>query len=180
MRKVYIKFIVVLALALFAAIIVFPNALSPLGNIKKIGLGAKNLEQRIKDKYQFKLGLDLQGGSHLVYHIKNENLSGQDKSRSVESLVAVIRNRVDQFGVSESNIYSTKSGGQDYLTVELPGVKDLGTALDLIGRTAKLEFKVEDPKNPGQFVSNNPPLTGEHLRRAQVVFDQNSGSHKFR
>lgn len=55
--------------------------------------------------------------------------------------IEVIRNRIDQFGVSEPLIQAV---GKDRIQVQLPGVKDPGRAKDLIGQTAKLEFKIVD------------------------------------
>lgn len=61
--------------------------------------------------------------------------------KTLNQSIEVIRNRVDEFGVSEPQI---SSQGNDRVVVELPGIKDVDRAKDLIGRTAKLEFKIVD------------------------------------
>jgi preprotein translocase subunit SecD len=83
------------------------------------------------------LGLDLKGGAHIVLQAKDtpENPLGDD---GIDRLVAVLRNRVDQYGVAEPIIQ--KSGG-DRVIVDLPGVQDPAAALELIGKTALLEFR---------------------------------------
>ncbi len=83
------------------------------------------------------LGLDLKGGAHIVLQAKgtDENPLTQD---SVERLLVVLRNRVDQYGVSEPLI---QREGQNRVIVDLPGVENPEQALDLIGRTALLEFR---------------------------------------
>jgi preprotein translocase subunit SecD len=68
------------------------------------------------------------------------------RERTLNQSIEVIRNRIDEFGVSEPAI---SSQGTDRVVVELPGVKEIDRAKDLIGRTAKLEFKIVDDKTMG-------------------------------
>ncbi len=63
------------------------------------------------------------------------------REKTVNQSIEVIRNRIDEFGVAEPQI---SSQGNDRVVVELPGIKDVDRAKDLIGRTAKLEFKMVD------------------------------------
>ncbi len=65
------------------------------------------------------------------------------RERTISQSIEVIRNRIDEFGVTEPAITSQ---GADRIVVELPGVKEVDRAKDLIGRTAKLEFKMVDDK----------------------------------
>lgn len=101
--------------------------------------------------FPFKLGLDLSGGSHLVYQAdlaKSGAVGGvKDLDGAMESLRGVIESRINAFGVSEPIIQTEKStiNGQDVhkLVVELPGVTDLKSAIDTIGKTPVLEFKIQ-------------------------------------
>lgn len=91
------------------------------------------------------LGLDLRGGAHIVLQAKDtpENPIGAD---GLDRLVAVLRNRVDQYGVTEPII---QKSGRDRVIVDLPGVQDPSAALELIGKTALLEFReVLDQSEP--------------------------------
>ncbi len=86
------------------------------------------------------LGLDLQGGMHLILRVdtsKTPNLSPGVDVTGVA--LEIIRNRVDQFGVREPVI---QRQGTEHILVQLPGVTDRERALKLIGRTALLEFKL--------------------------------------
>jgi len=102
-------------------------------------------------KFPFKLGLDLSGGSHLVYQAdlsKSGVVGGvTDLDGAMESLRGVIESRINAFGVSEPIIQTEKStiNGQEVrkLVVELPGVTDLKSAIDTIGKTPVLEFKIQ-------------------------------------
>ncbi|MBL3593205.1 MAG: protein translocase subunit SecD [Synergistaceae bacterium] len=86
---------------------------------------------------KIRLGLDLKGGAHIVLQAKGtaDNPLTDD---SVERLLAVLRNRVDQYGVTEPVI---QRSGTDRVIVDLPGVEDPEAALELIGKTALLEFR---------------------------------------
>lgn len=83
------------------------------------------------------LGLDLKGGAHIVLQAKDtpENPLRDD---SIDRLLAVLRNRIDQYGVAEPII---QKSGSDRIIVDLPGIQDPAAALELIGRTAQLDFR---------------------------------------
>lgn len=92
-----------------------------------------------------KLGLDLKGGMHVVLQVDKSKLKEGERRDAVDRALEIIRNRVDQFGITEPLIH--KQGG-DRLVVELPGLQDVERAQALIGQTAQLEFKlVETPEN---------------------------------
>ncbi|MFC1496086.1 protein translocase subunit SecD [Candidatus Margulisiibacteriota bacterium] len=82
------------------------------------------------------LGLDLQGGTRLVFEGKDSK-QVKVSDDSMAGLVAVIRNRIDSLGVAEPTI---QRKGRDQVIVELPGVKDPDRAIKIIGDTAMLEF----------------------------------------
>ncbi|MBQ3398501.1 MAG: protein translocase subunit SecD [Synergistaceae bacterium] len=83
------------------------------------------------------LGLDLRGGAHIVLQAKDtpENPLRDD---SIDRLLAVLRNRIDQYGVAEPII---QKSGTDRIIVDLPGIQDPAAALELIGRTAQMDFR---------------------------------------
>lgn len=86
------------------------------------------------------LGLDLRGGIHLVLEIDKDKVSPEvDLSDAIDRAIEIIRNRVDQYGVTEAMI--TKQG-EKWISVQLPGIKDVDIARELIGKTALLEFRL--------------------------------------
>jgi len=85
------------------------------------------------------LGLDLKGGMHLLLKVDTSNLTGAAKEDAADRAIEVIRNRIDEFGVRETSI---QKQGIDEIVVQLPGVTDRDRALEIIGRTALLEFKL--------------------------------------
>ncbi len=85
------------------------------------------------------LGLDLQGGMHLVLEVDRSKLSPAESKDAVDRALEVIRRRIDQFGVAEPLI---QREGEDRIALQLPGLTDRQRARDLIGKTALLEFKL--------------------------------------
>ncbi|MFH1566701.1 MAG: hypothetical protein ABIL09_01790, partial [Gemmatimonadota bacterium] len=88
------------------------------------------------------LGLDLQGGIHLVMEVDVAGLTEDEARDAVARAQEVIRNRVDQFGVAEPTI---QRQGATRIIVELPGLQDVDRAKNLIGQTALLEFQLVEP-----------------------------------
>lgn len=89
----------------------------------------------------FKLGLDLQGGTHLVYEADLSNVASKDYMDSMQGVRDVIERRVNLFGVAEPVVQINKVGSHYRLIVELAGVKDVHQAIAMIGQTPSLDFR---------------------------------------
>src|SRR3972149_10797269 len=137
-------------------------------------------------KLPFKLGLDLQGGAHLVYLADLLNTDPKDYAGSMSGLRNVIERRVNAFGVAEPNVQTGKVGGEYHLVVELAGGEEINQAVRMIGQTPFLEVEeerakeetdkiLEAQKNSEQlyedpyFISTD--LNGKYLKRSEVTFD---------
>lgn len=95
----------------------------------------------------FSLGLDLQGGAHLVYLADMSGIKAEDRNDALESARDIIERRVNLFGVSEPLVQANKSGDGEYrIIAELAGVKDIEEAINMIGEMPTLEFKEQDDK----------------------------------
>ena len=100
-------------------------------------------------QYPFKLGLDLAGGSHLVYEADVSKIAPEEVPELMNVLRDVIERRVNVFGVSEPIVQVESSSfvseeRVERLVVELPGVQDVTEAVEEIGKTPLLEFKLID------------------------------------
>lgn len=95
----------------------------------------------------YRLGLDLQGGTHLIYEADTNKVPSGEKADALEGVRDVIERRVNAFGVSEPVIQTNRSGEAWRVAVELAGVKDVGEAIKMIGETPILEFKEEAAKD---------------------------------
>jgi preprotein translocase subunit SecD len=106
--------------------------------VQKINLN--NFERGSDNILGLSLGLDLQGGSHLIYQALNPETGSSEgiTSDQMESLSKTIERRINSSGLGEPII---QIFGEDRLLIQLPGIKDPGRAKSLIGETARLEFK---------------------------------------
>jgi SecD/SecF fusion protein len=101
-------------------------------------------KQRVIKSRALHLGLDLQGGMHIVMEVDQSQLKEEELKGAVNRALEIIRNRVDQLGVTEPEILKQ---GEDRIMVQLPGVVDRERAREIIGKTALLEFKlVREPQ----------------------------------
>lgn len=145
-------------------------------------------------KIPFRVGLDLQGGTHLVYEADVTNVVGSP-GNALEGVRDVIERRVNLFGVAEPVVEVANVGARWRLNVELAGVSNVEAAIKEIGETPFLEFRkprpeeetaklVEELKSPTSAASlakTDPyfvptELNGRLLKHTQVVFEPNSGA----
>tara|TARA_Y100000590_G_scaffold464218_1_gene633131 strand:+ start:21 stop:1826 length:1806 start_codon:yes stop_codon:yes gene_type:complete len=120
-------------------------------SVEKINLN--NFERGSENILGLSLGLDLQGGSHLIYQALDPetNIPGEITSDQMEALSRTIERRINSSGLGEPIIQII---GEDRLLVQLPGIKDPGRAKSLIGETARLEFKHRTTDVPPQPLTN--------------------------
>ncbi|RJR13297.1 protein translocase subunit SecD [Candidatus Parcubacteria bacterium] len=136
----------------------------------------------------FRLGLDLSGGTQLVYRADTSAIAGSEIAESMEALRDTIERRVNLFGVSEPIVQTQKGGtfagdSEERLLIELPGVTDTEEAIRLIGQTPVLEFRMlKGDVPPGDIASSTvndlfeaAAVTGKHLSRAEIQFNQAVG-----
>ena len=109
------------------------------------GVGFFVYHSQMTGSWPFKLGLDLSGGTELVYQADLSDIQQQDVSGSMSALQETIERRVNLFGVAEPLVQTETSGGEQRLIVELPGVTDINQAIALIGQTPVLEFRLLKP-----------------------------------
>lgn len=107
----------------------------------------------------FNLGLDLKGGTQLVYEADVTNIPEADQADAMESARDVIERRVNVFGVSEPLVQVNKgSNGELRIIAELAGVKDVKEAIKMIGETPILEFKEQNLASVSSSLENAPQV----------------------
>jgi protein-export membrane protein SecD len=163
-QKTITVLVLIILLSLVAAFFIYPFS----------GIGKKILPWR--------LGLDLIGGSHLIYEIDMKDISANDRDLVISGLRDVIEKRVNLFGVAEPQVFTAISDESYRLIVELAGVKDLSAAIRQIGETPFLYFAEvseaeisEKPEEEKQIVFKPTELTGRYIKGAQLAFDQITG-----
>lgn len=127
---------------------------------------------------EVKQGIDLAGGTHLVFQADMSQIPQEDQDSALEGVKENIERRVNLFGVAEPLIQTSKIGGDYRLIVELAGVEEVSQAIDLIGQTAQLDFRELMPEATEAASLTDyqeTDLTGKELARSQVQFDPNTG-----
>ena len=120
-------------------------------------------QKLMKDKYpRLKLEAPFDEGGYQNLQMRMAESEIQNvKDKSVQQALETIRNRIDQFGVSEPVI---QREGIRNIVVQLPGIKDPKRAIELIGKTARLEFKlVDEDVNPATATAGSLP-EGDELQ----------------
>ncbi|HEX74011.1 MAG TPA: protein translocase subunit SecD [Dehalococcoidia bacterium] len=111
---------------------------------------------------QIRLGLDLVGGSHLVYQAQfPDGATGEDKARAMDRALDTIRTRIDKYGVTEPIIQEQEG---ERILVQLPGFTDIEAAKSLVEQTGFLEFREVELNN------GNPVYLGDYLKNANPEF----------
>ena len=181
-NKALKKVIYIFFVAVLAAYLSLPSEI-PV----KFSLGTVNIDEKLERRninfyignnhfqknFDLVLGLDLAGGSHMVFEADLEGIDDGRKKEAIEGVKEVIERRVNLFGISEPNVQTSSFEGKERIIVELPGVRDTNQAIGLIGQTAQLVFaETGEEEDPGIKPTD---LTGADLKSAQVVFDQTTG-----
>ena len=187
-KKVRFTVFAVFIIAIIAAFFIYPSVWDKAVNKINV-ISPVALPNFIK--VPFKLGLDLAGGTRLIYSADVSGVSGQDTSSAMSGLRDVIERRVNLFGVSEPVIEVEHSASQWRLIVELAGIKDISQAIALIGETPFLEFKEqrddaetqkilnEQKAGNKEYLAQDPyfkptDLSGKYIKSAKVEFSQNT------
>ena len=155
------------------------------------GMGWFVYDSQVGGYMPFRLGLDLSGGTQLVYKADVSDVPPSDVRESMNALRDTIERRVNIFGVAEPLVQTERGGTlagetEERLIVELPGITDTQAAIAMIGQTPTLEFrllKAEAQQVPmegtpfeaikGQF--EPATVSGKHVARAQLQFGNGSG-----
>ena len=132
-----LKYRVLLIMGLFAASAwaLFPRTV--VERVKRDGVFVYDTVRRVP----LKRGLDLQGGMHLTLEVDESKQAVANKSEALDRALKVVRQRIDEFGVSEPVV---QKAGNERLIVELPGIDDAERAQDVVQKSAFLEFQITD------------------------------------
>ncbi len=165
-KKKWSQFIFVIILAIFVGMIAVP---------KVPGL-PKNAQSWL-DQFRINLGLDLQGGLHMEYKLDLSGIKQEQRADAIKAVQSVIERRVNALGVAESVVQIAHRGEERFLIVELPGIKDIQRAKDVIKETPFLEFKEERTEEEIKELTDKrneafAPMNEKNKAKAQAVLDE--------
>ncbi len=172
-RKIWLKFSLVVVLFLITALIAYPKPIP-----KPAWLG------NTLAKLKINLGLDLQGGIHLIYKVDTSGVDSAKVPDALSGLQDVIERRVNAFGVAEPLIETSKSGSEQRLIVELAGVRDIEAAKAMIKETPFLEFKkmeapAVDETSAPELSAEDQKYNADQKTKAQDLLKQIQGGADF-
>lgn len=168
-RNTSLTLILVFILAFFAANLSYPKYFD-----KGVDFLNSKLNWELPHFWEvpFKLGLDLQGGSHLLYEADLSNVEKKDYSQAMEGLRDIIERRVNFFGVREPVVQTQETAGHHRLIVELAGIIDPAEAIREIGQTPFLEFKEPRPPEETQkIIDKKKEIEGKEMPDIQKIAD---------
>lgn len=135
----------------------------------------------VRKDFTTKLGLDLKGGSSLIFEADISKVKKEDLNDALNSARDVIERRINFFGVTEPQIQTVKTGEKYRLSVDLPGINNYEEAIRLIGQTAQLTFR----ELPNEKIATDTPifvqltkntgLSGIHIQKSTIEFDSQTG-----
>lgn len=199
-RKIYWTLLSIFLIGILAAFLIYPTTWNKSVDYLNDKVGFTILPHFLKKP--FVLGLDLQGGTHLVYEADLSNIAPEDYMESMQGVRDVIERRINLFGVAEPVVQVNKSGSHYRLIVELAGIKDTHQAIEMIGQTPSLDFREERPQAEAEAMAEKQKavlekfqqgeelsfeeqqiliedpyfvptvLTGKYLKGADIQFDQ--------
>ncbi len=165
-------FFFIILLAFSASLIAWPNYLhTPQTFINTQFKKYKYLDQLTiaLPNIPFLLGLDLQGGTHLVYRAQVDNIPEAEQDEALSGVRDVIERRVNAFGVSEPIIQTSRGREGWNVVVELAGVKDVNQAIQMIGETPVLEFKEQNIEERSLLPEQQKSLDEENQKTKESV-----------
>ncbi len=186
-------FFLIVFLVVAATLIALPESLPlhfKIGNVEReFTLRRPQLQvglfgRQITNNLELKQGLDIQGGMQLVLQADMTKLSPDDRNNALESAKNIIQRRVDLYGVSEPVVQTVHNGDDYRILVELAGMNDPDQAIQLVGTTAQLDFRLQEATTSAEATASAVALfnefkptglTGQDLKRASVQFDQQTG-----
>lgn len=137
------------------------------------------IDEGVLGKRGLRLGLDLQGGTHLVYQADFSSVEPGAEAEALSGAIAVIEKRVNVLGVTEPVIQKL---GEDRIVVELAGISEIEKAKNLIGQTALLEFGelIEEGEEArwvnelGEWKPATAVINGEEVELSSQYFKENT------
>ncbi|MFZ2886373.1 MAG: protein translocase subunit SecD [Minisyncoccia bacterium] len=155
-------------------------------------LGWYVVDSQLSGSRTFRLGLDLSGGTQLLYKADTSAIAPAQLEESMDALRETIERRVNLFGVAEPLVQREKGSsvageGEERLIIELPGVTDANEAIRQIGQTPVLEFRMLKEGTPPEAAGasldpviidamfDTAILTGRNIASAELQFGQGQG-----
>ena len=130
------------------------------------------LDRNVFGRQGLRLGLDLQGGSYLVYEADVTAIDTANRDEIMEGVKGVIERRINALGIAEPIVAVQKQEGEYSIAIQLPGIADIERAKEMVGRVSLLEFREQDEE--GNWIPTTGTADGEELVLSSKYFKENT------
>ncbi len=130
------------------------------------------LDRNVFGREGLRLGLDLAGGSYLVYQADVSDIEPEYRDEIIEGVKGVIERRINALGITEPIIQLQKQEGEYNIAIQLPGIADIEKAKEMVGLFTLLEFREQDAG--GNWTAAKGTVNGEELTLTSRYFKENT------
>jgi len=130
------------------------------------------LDKNVFGRQGLRLGLDLQGGSYLVYQADVSAIEPSNRDEIMKGVKGVIERRINALGISEPIVAVQEQEGEYSIAIQLPGIGDIERAKEMVGRVSLLEFREQDEE--GNWIPAAGTVDGEELVLSSKYFKENT------
>jgi preprotein translocase subunit SecD len=129
------------------------------------------LDRNVFGREGLRLGLDLAGGSYLVYQADVSNIT-ENRDEILEGVKGVIERRINALGITEATVQIQKQEGEYNIVIQIPGVADIERAKEMVGLFTILEFREQDSE--GNWVPATGTVNNQTLTLSSRYFNENT------
>jgi len=130
------------------------------------------LDRNVFGREGLRLGLDLAGGSYLVYQADVSDIEPGNRDEIMEGVKGVIERRINALGITESTVQVQKREGEYNIVIQIPGIADIERAKEMVGLFTVLEFREQDAE--GNWIPATGTVNGEELTLTSRYFKENT------
>jgi preprotein translocase subunit SecD len=130
------------------------------------------LDRNVFGREGLRLGLDLAGGSYLVYQADVSDIEPGNRDEIMEGVKGVVERRINALGITESTVQIQKHEGEYNIVIQIPGIADIEKAKEMVGLFTVLEFREQDAE--GNWVPATGTVNGEELTLTSRYFNENT------
>jgi preprotein translocase subunit SecD len=130
------------------------------------------LDRNVFGRQGLRLGLDLQGGSYLVYQADVGAIEPENRDEIMQGVKGVIERRINALGITEPTVQVQNQEGEYSIAIQLPGIADVERAKEMVGAFSLLEFREQDEE--GNWVPATGIVDGEELTLSSRYFKENT------
>ncbi|MEA1872012.1 MAG: protein translocase subunit SecD [Chloroflexota bacterium] len=130
------------------------------------------LDRNVFGREGLRLGLDLAGGSYLVYQADVSDIEPNNRDEIMDGVKGVIERRINALGITESTVQIQKHEGEYNIVIQIPGIADIEKAKEMVGLFTMLEFREQDAE--GNWIPATGTVKGKELTLTSRYFKENT------